>query len=86
MTLTELVSAMEGIDPQQCEATKRCFLCESPSDGIAVFVPVGKNEKASGKSRALFYGLCEACSTVSDCAQRVENKFFAIIQPTGVIQ
>jgi hypothetical protein len=55
-----------------------CILCGGQPDNWGVFVPDGKENQGlygapAGKTRALFYSLCDSCKATPGCLDRVEN-------------
>lgn len=59
-----------------------CILCGGRSDAWGVFVPEGKKNQElygalDGKTRALFYALCESCKDSPGCLDRVELTILA---------
>jgi hypothetical protein len=59
-----------------------CILCGGHSDNWGIFVPEGKENQElygapNGKTRALFYALCESCKDSPGCLDRVELTMLA---------
>jgi hypothetical protein len=57
--------------------THPCLLCRGRPNGVALFQPSDPSAwgAAAGKTRLLFYSLCDGCRDRPDCLEAAEEVF-----------